>query len=354
LAAQAKRSRANAEASSDFVRLSRGRPVTAAPIDPKAAVAYGRFVQAAYTMYRSDPNNLTPPPSADFPAGYQLSAWITMQDFILTSTKPIFYGFIAHSIANTNQLVLAIRGTSNGIEWWDDANAILKTPFKVPGCGEVGMGFARIYDTLEVIEHPIALAAAAPRSLKPVGSFSQQVSELVRARAAAAPRREEAAAPVSIEVTGHSLGAALATLYTMENAKTNKVPNPAICTFASPLVGDSTFAAAFNGLKLTSWRVVNAQDLVPMLPPEFLGFTHVATEQRFSSIGKVWPSPSCWHALATYLSLIDPALQPAADCQLISLAAAPRAAAPAPVPAVTTLSVPAGPVTINITVNVGK
>jgi len=73
--------------------------VTAAPFDPKAAVAYGRFVQAAYTMYRSDPNNLTPPPSADFPAAHQLSAWITMQDFILNSTNPVFYGFIAHSIS---------------------------------------------------------------------------------------------------------------------------------------------------------------------------------------------------------------------------------------------------------------
>jgi triacylglycerol lipase len=327
--------------------------MTAAPFDPKAAVAYGRFVQAAYTMYDSNPDNLTPPQSADFPAGYQLSAWIIMRDFILTSTKPVFYGFVAHSITNPNQLVLAIRGTSNGIEWWDDANAILKTPFKVPGCGEVGTGFARIYDTLEVIEHPIPIAAAAPRSLKPAGSFSQQVSELVRSRAKAAPRREEAPASVSIEVTGHSLGGALATLYTMENAKIDKLPNPAICTFASPLVGDSTFAAAFDTLQLTSWRVVNAQDLVPMLPPHFLGFTHVATEQLYSSIGKVRPSLSCWHALATYLSLIDPALQPGADCAVISVAAAaPRAAAPAP--AVTTLSVPAGPVTINITVNVGK
>ena len=32
---------------------------------------------------------------------------------------------------------------------------------------------------------------------------------------------------------------------------------------------------AFNGLVLTSWRVVNAPDLVPKLPPQILGFTHV-------------------------------------------------------------------------------
>ena len=33
--------------------------------DPKAAVSYGRFVQAAYTMYNADPSNLTPPQSND-------------------------------------------------------------------------------------------------------------------------------------------------------------------------------------------------------------------------------------------------------------------------------------------------
>jgi len=323
--------------------------LTGTPFNPKAAASYGRFIQAAYTMYHADPGNVTPPPSSDFPAGYQLAAWISMQDFILGSTDPVFYGFIAQSIADPHQLVLAIRGTSNGIEWWDDATAILKTPFKVPGCGEVGMGFARIYNTLEVIERPVGVAAATPRSLKAAGGFSRQVSELMRRRAAAGLRAGKSPAPVSIEVTGHSLGAALATLYTMENAKTDKAPNPALCTFASPFVGDSTFAAVFDGLQLTSWRIVNVQDIVPMLPPEILGFTHVAKEQKFSSIGKVRPSLACWHALATYLYLIDPTLQPGADCQLAGL----RAATHAPT-SIGALPVPAGPVTVNVTINVGK
>jgi hypothetical protein len=65
--------------------------------------------------------------------------------------------------------------------------------------------------------------------------------------------------------------------------------------------------------------------------------------------------------MCSYLSLIDPALQPGADCELTRLlaaAASPPTAAPlraAASPAtVTTLSVPAGPVTVNITINVGK
>jgi hypothetical protein len=225
-------------------------------------------------------------------------------------------------------LILAIRGTSNGIEWWDDANAVVKTPFKVPNCGAVAAGFARIYDTLEVVERPLEGSASPPQSLKTAGSFAAQVARLVERRAAATASGESAAAS-SVEVTGHSLGAALATLYVMENAHTHQVSNHALCTFASPFVGDGTFAQVFNGLQLTSWRIVNEQDIVPKLPPEVLGFCHIQTEQLYSSLGRVQSSFSCWHALATYLSLIDPSLQPDAGCQLtpdLTRAASLRAA----------------------------
>jgi kumamolisin len=307
-----------ASQSTDAASITAGsQPRVDSSFDPKAAVFYGQFVQAAYTMYGADPNNLTPSQSADFPAGYRLAAWIKMQDFIIESTGPVFYGFIAQSTSNINELVVAIRGTSNGVEWWDDANAALKTPFKVAGCGSVGNGFARIYDTLEVVERPASApaAAAAAQSLKPAGGFSRQIAELA-SRHAVAAARSTSVPSTSVIIAGHSLGAALATLYAMENAKTDQIKNPLICTFASPLVGDSTFAAAFNQLNLTSWRVVNAPDLVPKLPPEFLGFTHVNALQLFNSSGKVQSSVSCWHALATYLSLVDPLLQPSANCQL--------------------------------------
>jgi kumamolisin len=332
------------------------KPSIAQPFDPKAAVLYGQFVQAAYSMYDAAPNNLTPPPSIDFPAGYELVAWAQMQDFIIGSTGPTFYGFIAQSTANLNQFILAIRGTSNAVEWWDDANAALLVPFRVPGCGSVGAGFARIYDTLEVVERPTGAAAGAvvPQSLRSVGGFAQQVGNLVARRALGTAHATGLPASASVEVTGHSLGAALATLYTLENAYTAKIKNPALCTFASPAVGDSTFAAAFNGLGLTSWRVVNAPDLVPKLPPQILGFTQVNSLQQYSSTGKVVPLLLCWHSLATYLSLIDPTLQPDPSCRLpISVGEVQLAAAPKPA-AATTLSVPSGAVTVNITVNVGQ
>jgi hypothetical protein len=220
----------------------------------------------------------------------------------------------------------------------------------------VGAGFARIYDTLAVVERSTGAATEAitPQSLRSIGGFSQQVANLVARRTAARAHTEGFPPAASVEVTGHSLGAALATLYTLENAHTSKIKNPALCTFASPAVGDSTFVAAFNGLALTSWRVVNAPDLVPKLPPELFGFRHVDTVQHYSSTGKVTPSLLCWHSLATYLSLIDPMLHPDPSCRLPMMVSGVQVAeAVRPTAATTTLSVPAGPVTVNITVNVG-
>ena len=69
-------------------------------------------------------------------------------------------------------------------------------------------------------------------------SFAEQVARLSRQHAAAKLGAGATEQSVSVEVAGHSLGSALATYYVMENALTHKIKNPAICTFASPKVGD--------------------------------------------------------------------------------------------------------------------
>jgi kumamolisin len=290
-----------------------------APFDPVTATQYGLFVEAAYSMYAADPNNLTPEPSSDFPAGFRLAAWVQMQDFIILPTGPIFYGFVAQNIANPTQFVLAIRGTQTPEEWWDDFTSIFKTPFSAPNSGSVALGFNRIYQTMEIIERPtgVAGAAVAARSLKPVGSFAAQAASLVRRLSqAAAPRAAGVPATASIAVVGHSLGSALTTLYTMENAKGDQIHNPILCTFASPRVGDANFVAAFSALPLTSWRIVNEPDIVPTQPPELAGFRHIGVEQKFDSSTTTKASLACWHALATYLSLLDPTRKPDPDCRI--------------------------------------
>jgi hypothetical protein len=100
------------------------------PLDPGKAFFYGRFVQAAYTMFKNpqggDP--LRPEP-AGIPDGYELGAWIHMSDFILNLKDPQFYGIVVHGIENPDSRVIAIRGTEHLIEWIDDAFAI-PIPFR--------------------------------------------------------------------------------------------------------------------------------------------------------------------------------------------------------------------------------
>jgi len=67
--------------------------------------------------------------------------------------------------------------------------------------------------------------------------------------------------------TGHSLGAALATL-----AAARQRP-AALYTFGSPRVGNALFAASFANLPVH--RVVDDKDAVAHLPPRLMGFEHV-------------------------------------------------------------------------------
>ena len=67
--------------------------------------------------------------------------------------------------------------------------------------------------------------------------------------------------------TGHSLGAAMATL-----ASTLQKPG-ALYTIGSPRVGDQAFAGQLQGLD--NHRYVDCCDLVTRLPPEVLGYAHI-------------------------------------------------------------------------------
>jgi hypothetical protein len=319
-------------------------PRPTAPFDPVDAVEYGLLIEAVYTMNANAAGSSTPPIQSDFPPGYKLIAWVQMKDFVLSSTALKFYGVVAQSITQPHRFVLALRGTEGAVEWLDDATSVWKTPFKIPGSGSVSVGFNTIYETMVIVEAPsAALGTAAaeavkPKSMRAEGGFSSQVAALLHKRGPTGAARAAGTAPgltETLDVVAHSLGAALATLYVMENASTNKVPNPILYTFASPMVGDATFAAAFDKLGLTSWRIVNSSDVVPMLPSGLLGYQHIAADKTYSSSGKVQPSVACWHAMATYLSLIDPTRLPDAECRLVPAVpmTTPKALAPAAVPA---------------------
>jgi predicted lipase len=98
----------------------------------------------------------------------------------------------------------------------------------------------------------------------------------------------------SFMATGHRLGSALATLFVTENTVKNKFDISAVCALASPRVGNAASLKRFNQLPLTSWRIVNTQDIVPevALHLPFYDYRHVAT--RSSPVGEGKRNACCW------------------------------------------------------------
>ena len=111
-------------------------------------------------------------------------------------------------------------------------------------------------------------------------------------------------------VTGHSLGGALATLLVTELYATTAL-KPQAWTFASPKVGDATFAARYGALSTISWRIYNQVDVVPYFPIDISdSYQAVATGYAINSLGKAKWSLSCAHSLNTYMHVLSPATVP--------------------------------------------
>lgn len=97
------------------------------------------------------------------------------------------------------------------------------------------------------------------------------------------------AKPSAIMFSGHSLGAAIATLAALDLEFS---PDPAIdidnvdvslYTFGSPRVGNPAFAQLFQqdsilGRSGRAYRVVHGEDIVPHIPIELMGYRHITTE----------------------------------------------------------------------------
>ena len=298
------------------------------PLDPQQAYLYGQIVQAAYTMFNNPrgPDPLRPDP-AGIPPQYELGAWIHMSDFFMNIVKPKFYGIVVHEVADPDSRIIAIRGTEHMIEWLDDGVACLVPFHQVPSAGRVAYGFDRIYSTLKVVKRP--LPATASREATPAGapdtfegSFADQLDQEAASREAErrprAPLAEGRSRPLRpTVVTGHSLGAALCTLFVMENHAKRKFDIGTLCTFASPHVGDTQFAHLFNLLAINSWRIVNKWDLVPKLPPSIpilVHYSHVDTAYPFDSSTFAKNNPVCWHVLDTYLHWLNPASPLSPEC----------------------------------------
>jgi len=267
-------------------------------MNPATAITWGPFIQAAYDQYTSDPGQVNPATITNMPAGYTLVRTIQMTDFFGPVQSRVFYGFVAVG-GDPKTAVVALRGTATNTEWWDDLHWDLVPFTQVPNGGKVAQGFLDIYNTYGT------MTPGQQQGTQASATFAADVAQAV---AGGLQAGLDPALPTV--VCGHSLGGALATLLVADLTATTPL-KPQAWTFASPRVGDATFAARYGGLSTVSWRIYNQVDVVPYFPVDVTdNYQPVTAGYAINSLGKAKWSLSCAHALNTYLHVLSPATVP--------------------------------------------
>jgi len=214
------------------------RTPNATTYNPDRALLFAHFANAAYCSSSSIASwDCAPCKAADpnfQPKVFQAKG---MQSFV--------------GRAPGNDIVVSFRGSDNIKNWIDnlDFHKTKEYP-KCNGC-RVHAGF---YDVWLAVKADV-------------------VAEVTRLH--------EADVSAKIFVTGHSLGAAVATHCAAElGASSHSLgfPIAGVYTYGQPRVGNAHFAAFYNTGTRVSWRVTHWRDIVPHLPPDALGFHHTSTE----------------------------------------------------------------------------
>jgi len=163
-------------------------------------------------------------------------------------------GFV--SIIDGNELVISYSGTNSAsmTNWIEDINMIKEQAFDVcDGCF-VHRGF---YHTYKSIREDILTA------------FQTMYTPKIQ----------------TLSITGHSLGAGLATLTVsdiLRNYDLSSIATKHIYVYGSPRVGGYNYMSDYDSLLseegLEHFRIVHAKDPVPHLPPSTMDFYGVGVE----------------------------------------------------------------------------
>jgi triacylglycerol lipase len=213
--------------------------------DPAQALRYGGFVEQAYRQYYKF-KGLAGQPPFEVPEGYRRVADMWCKE--RPSSAP--FGFAALS-PDGAELVVAVRGSEDSVEWKDDIVKSDQVVFDAAGVRTLlHRGFNILYQSR------FWTAPDSTTSLLPMDGALPRLDFA----GGSAPR---------LVLAGHSVGAPLATRLGVACALAEPTrPAPVLYSFAGPRIGDDAFATLVNGLFPRLYRVVNKWDVVPHFPPE--------------------------------------------------------------------------------------
>ncbi|KAJ9088745.1 hypothetical protein DSO57_1020149 [Entomophthora muscae] len=164
---------------------------------------------------------------------------------------------------NKRYVIVSYRGSSNLMNWLMDANAL-----------PVDYSLSEIKNS------------TSSKPFKVHSGFQKMAGPLLnKTRSTITPLLAEYP-DYRLVLTGHSAGGAMATLVATALGGDGTVPWKSIVliTLGMPRVGDVIFCAYLNSHPLTSARITNPTDPVPLLPTQELGFHHPQHEYFLSDI----------------------------------------------------------------------
>jgi len=176
------------------------------------------------------------------------------------------FGFVA-VLESVPAVLVIYRGTEDVAGWIADADFIQESFPYCAGC-QVHSGFWDAY--LSDVDQVLALWEAA----------MDQCSEL-------------AGKQCQTYISGHSLGAALATVAAFDMAVRNSSCTFNLWNFGSPRVGNAAFSSALvSKLRTPTYRFTHSHDLVPLVPPRSDNYFHIVEE--------IWQDPNGnYHSCST-------------------------------------------------------
>jgi hypothetical protein len=184
---------------------------------------------------------------------------------------------VAKSQTNPDEIFVVLRGTRESAEWFNNFRPVPKEFLeeqkdKFGDSGEVRNGFNRIYSEKNGGRKP---------------TIKETITKLFE------ERQDLLSHNSKVFITGHSLGAGLATLAALHISKIAEKQDIKasinLYTFASPRVGDETFANQFN--TFPGYRIINSEDLIQSVP---LPTTQVVDDETFNSMSPTRKARTLW------------------------------------------------------------
>jgi predicted lipase len=159
------------------------------------------------------------------------------------------------------RITVVFRGSPGDNEWRPDFN-IHFTDMKLHGPNSTDLAMGKVHEGFyQYLFNGTTMVGSDPRVTSKVETIMGELQSLFSKHK-----------DYKLYVTGHSIGAAISTLFAFRAAYDSSIPNKPVVniTFASPYVGNWEFRKHFRELerqgKIRHLRVSNQDDVVPLTP----------------------------------------------------------------------------------------